>query len=303
MASLFARWYVAKLKSFPMITNIGSGVILMSTGDMLAQRLESNEQLDLSQAGDPQNRCTNADSSVTRRRGSLDIESYVFGYLGMERVDDSPDCEIRSNTSVIAPHELSTSSIAPMSSSSSSHPLSMDELNTAIQSMQDQLAFWKPSRTATMAAWCFFFTPFYVAVYKMYDKYLPRKTPVTIAARVGMSLAFSIPINAAFYLYGTTVNHTIDWYSKLQQQQQEQQSHFVVPYRFDLLIERTRLKIENELLRTITTSATCWVPINLITFSVVPSHLQPLSLMFFSMFWNCYLSMSQYRPVQKNIPS
>jgi hypothetical protein len=280
MASIFARWYIAKLKAFPMITNVSSGVILMSTGDVLAQHLETIERSERCPTKQIQDHATTSHTA----RGTFDLGSDVFGCLGMAAVEEQVD-EVTSRGSVNAPHALSTSVVPSLSS-----PPSMDDLDSALRSMQDRLAFWKPSRTATMAAWCFFYTPFYVAVYKMYDKYLPRKTPGSIAARVGMSFAFSIPINAAFYLYGTTINHTIDWYSELRQSR--------VPYRFDVLMEKTRLKIENELVRTVMTSGTMWVPINLVTFSVVPSHLQPLSLMFFSMFWNCYLSMSQYRAVQ-----
>lgn len=56
-----------------------------------------------------------------------------------------------------------------------------------------------------------------------------------------------------------------------------------------------RLKIENELVRTVAASASIWIPINALNFAYVPPHLRPLTLTFFSAFWNCYLSLAQHR--------
>lgn len=71
-----------------------------------------------------------------------------------------------------------------------------------------------------------------------------------------------------------------------------------VPYRFDQLVEKIRRKLEAEFVTTIKISAKFWIPLNFLSFSVVPSHIQPLNLMFFNVFWNCYLSLSQHRTVQ-----
>lgn len=38
--SAFAKWYLAKLRAKPYLVNVGSGLVLMSTGDVLAQRVE-----------------------------------------------------------------------------------------------------------------------------------------------------------------------------------------------------------------------------------------------------------------------
>ena len=73
-----------------------------------------------------------------------------------------------------------------------------------------------------------------------------------------------------------------------------------VPYRFDKLVEKTQRKLEAEFVTTIKTSAGFWIPLNFLSFWVIPTHIQPLNLMFFSMFWNCYLSMSQHREVVPN---
>merc|ERR1712023_533196 len=105
-----------------------------------------------------------------------------------------------------------------------------------------------------MAAWSVVFTPFYVALYKMYDRYLPKKTPATVAARVGLSLLCSLPINFAFYAYGTTVEHVaaIDWFAAA-----ENNTTTTNPssFRFEELFEKTKRKLEAEFVTTVTTSA------------------------------------------------
>ena len=62
-----------------------------------------------------------------------------------------------------------------------------------------------------------------------------------------------------------------------------------------MMLSVARLKIERELLTTVKSSATVWIPINVINFAVVPPHLRPFGLSFFSVFWNCYLSLVQHR--------
>lgn len=224
-----------------------------------------------------------------------------------------------------------TSMASTSNSSSTSSPASLflQATDDAYRTLHDELLAsfdWDKSRTAKMAAWSFMFTPFYLGIFKMYGRYLPKKNLPSIAARVGFSFLASIPINFAFYTYGNFVEHTGDWYGErqeaLQQQQyqhlqqyqyqhrQQQQKESTstnttpfqktavdVPYRFDLLVEKTQRKLEAELVNTIKTSATFWIPLNFLMFSVIPAHIQPVTLMFFSAFWNCYLSMSQHREV------
>ena len=279
----FAKWYVAKLKAQPLLVNIGSGFLLMSTGDVLAQRVE------------------------------IGIESKQEQALERQTI-------------------TATSLASTSSSSSSPASLFLQATDDAYRTLQDELTSfgWDKSRTAKMAAWSFMFTPFYLGIFKMYDRYLPKKNLPSIAARVGFSFLSSIPINFAFYAYGNFVQHTGDWYGERQEalqqqhQQQQQQQQYQqhqqqyqhlqkdstsnatnpfqttavnVPYRFDQLVEKTRRKLEAELVNTIKTSATFWIPFNFLSFSVVPAHIQPVTLMVFSAFWNCYLSMSQHREV------
>jgi hypothetical protein len=163
-----------------------------------------------------------------------------------------------------------------------------------VENLKEKLSFWNPHRTGTMASWVLFYVPFYASLYKAYDRYLPKKTPAGILARVALSFATSVPVNAAFYTYGTSVEHTQDWYARLNAAKKQD----IVPnvdFRLDQLAHKIVFKLENELPKTVQTSGACWIPFNLLMFAVVPSHMQPLSLMGFSFFWNCYLSMSQHR--------
>lgn len=261
----FAKWYVAKLKAQPLLVNLSSGFLLMSTGDVLAQRVEIR-------ANKP-------------RQQSLEQQS-----------------------------TSSTTTLEDMLSSPAA--MFLQATDAAYRTFQEEIESfgWDKSRTAKMAAWSVLFTPFYVGIFKMYDRYLPKKNLPSVAARVGFSFLSSIPINFAFYSYGNFVQHTADWYEERQQQRElrleaarlqqrsivQRQTDVVdvnVPYRFDKLVEKTQRKLEAEFVTTIKTSASFWIPLNFLSFWVVPSHLQPVNLMFFSVFWNCYLSMSQHRAV------
>lgn len=278
----FAKWYVAKLRAQPFLVNMGSGLVLMSTGDVLAQRVEIR---------------TNDQNQQHREKE-------------------------QQQTTITAVVEESESLASPSPAS-----MFLEATDAVYRTFQEEITSfgWDKSRTAKMAAWSIMFTPFYVGIFKMYDRYLPKKNLPSVAARVGFSFLSSIPINFAFYAYGNAMEHTGEWYEerkeqralRLEQQQyqqrnQQQQTNGIsssshtkpttletvdVPYRFDNLVEKTQRKLEAELVTTIKTSATFWIPLNFLSFSVIPSHLQPLNLMFFSVFWNCYLSMSQHREV------
>jgi hypothetical protein len=272
----FAKWYVAKLRAQPFLVNVGSGLVLMSTGDVLAQRVEIR---------------TNDRNQQHREKERQQQQTTMS--VGVEESE-------------------SLASPSPAS-------MFLEATDAVYRTFQEEITSfgWDKSRTAKMAAWSIVFTPFYVGIFKMYDRYLPKKNLPSIAARVGLSFLSSIPINFAFYAYGNAMEHTVEWYEerkeqralRLEQHQYQQRNQHEthskpttletvdVPYRFDKLVEKTQRKLEAELVTTIKTSATFWIPLNFLSFSVIPSHMQPLNLMFFSVFWNCYLSMSQHREV------
>ena len=272
----FAKWYVAKLKAKPFLVNVSSGFFLMSTGDVMAQRVE------------------------------------VWASNRSQQQQHQKDRHHRSTKSSKDPQSMNFS--APLL-------MFLEATDATYRALREEITSfgWDKSRTAKMAAWSFLFTPVYVGIFKMYDRYLPKKNLPSIAARVCCSFLSSIPINFVFYTYGTSVEHTAEWYEERRQQrtlrldrqqrektilQTDTSSVFSsetttldVPYRFDKLVEKTQRKLEAEFVTTIKTSAAFWIPTNFLSFTIVPSHIQPLNLMFLSVFWNCYLSMSQHREV------
>jgi hypothetical protein len=166
---------------------------------------------------------------------------------------------------------------------------------------------WDTFRTGTMAFWAFFYAPLWVTVYRLYNIYLP-KGPTGVVARVGLTFLTSIPVNAAFYTYGTTVHHTREWWQQQQQSSNDDDKNslllktpLVSSYQFDELREKVLAKLEAEMPTTVVRSAYCWIPFNFVTFSVVPPHVQPLTLMFGAVFWNCYLSLTQHRDIPNDV--
>ena len=288
----FARWYVTNLKAKPYLINAGSGLILMSAGDVIAQKVQigGNER---HQVVDESERLL-LKRQKRQRIKTEDQQQQCHNNNNNNGTDTTTTTEsafqqlfLHGATTTATTSTIITDVVANVVATSSYYK----------KYLKDECSFWDKSRTAKMAVWSVLFTPFYVGIYKTYDRYLPKRTPASIVARVGLSFLASVPINFAFYTYGNFVQHTADWYTE-QQKQQQPAKVVVVPYRFDQLVEKTKRKLDAELFNTIKTSATFWIPINFLSFSIVPAHIQPLSLMFFSVFWNCYLSMSQHREVK-----
>lgn len=156
-------------------------------------------------------------------------------------------------------------------------------------------------RTATMVGWAVAaYTPFFVTLYRVMDVLFPKNvTLFTVVGRASMSFLFSIPVNAAFFCYGSFVHHVTCWLALVQEKQQQTGRGILLnnelPFDLELLWSATRLKLEAELLKTVQVSASVWIPINLLNFSLVAAHMRPLVLMVCSTFWNCYLSLAQHR--------
>jgi hypothetical protein len=270
----FSKWYLAKLKAAPLLTNLSTGVVLLTGSDVLVQKVESRQSPAVTLNDDDNDDCCCCDSVETIvAQHRLDIENDILGATFEDEI-------MMYATDVLVRGRL------------------LDRHESLVESLKDEWAFWNPFRTGTMATWAFLYVPFYATVYQAFDRYLPKRTPGGVFARVALSFVTSLPVNAAFYTYGTAIQHTQTWYIKQQQNRQRHQETDVmtsVPYRLDELWNKTLWKLQNEFPTTIQLSATCWVPVNFFLFSVVPSHLQPLSLMVCSFFWNCYLSVSQHR--------
>jgi hypothetical protein len=145
-------------------------------------------------------------------------------------------------------------------------------------------------------------TPFFLGLYKLFDRFLPPgRGGSAIGSRVLGAFVASIPANFFFFCYGTFVHHTTEWASLLAEwNHQIPEATAIellqeVPFDFQMYVSTTRLKLENEFLNTIIASASMWIPLNTINFSLVPPHLRPLFIMTFSAVWNCYLSLAQHR--------
>jgi len=183
-------------------------------------------------------------------------------------------------------------------------------------------------RTASMSVWAaVFVTPAYIYLYKTCDKYerfFPKRGMRGVVSRVGAALCLSVNLNAAFFVYGVLVASALEYKDlKLQYNQEEEskQSHTfdpsdstntstlnstttsttTTPHYNPMdptnLLPKIKLKIQHELIPTVTNSAKMWIPINAFSFGILPSHLRPFCLSFFSVFWNCYLSLVQYRDI------
>ena len=163
-------------------------------------------------------------------------------------------------------------------------------------------------RSTTMGTWAvFIFSPGYMFLYATLDKVFPLKTPTTIIARVLISMVYSIPMNTLFFTYSTSAHHTLEWWNLRREVmlESEEKCNFtdyhepliLPPYDVEMMISKAKLKLETELVTTVKNSAKMWIPINFFSFALVPSHLRPFGLFFFSLFWNCYLSLVQHRDI------
>lgn len=266
----FAKWYVGKLKSAPMTSNVVSALVLMIVGDVAAQEIE------IHYAKEEEKEESSGHKLSFRRYGTL-----------------SPDLRAVQQQATLKAIEDNHAML----------PLWQEEFRSVVRSIDEEISSLDFFRMGTMSFWaacCS--TPFFLALYRLYDRILPPvTTPFTVAARVAMSLAMSVPVNATFFVYGTFVHHTTEWIGLIEEWRYEikeattRQVLRQVPFDFDMFWSTARLKIETELGRTVMASAMMWVPINAINFAFAPPHLRPLFLSVFSAFWNCYLSLAQHR--------
>jgi len=160
-------------------------------------------------------------------------------------------------------------------------------------------------RVTSMGVWAaVFWTPGMMVLYKVLDRLGLGYTPFAVACRVAATVVYSVPNNAAFFAYGTCIHHTVEWYderSKLLELQDQAGGSFndVELPEFDVagMLDTVKLKIEEELWTTCVNSFKLWVPIHAVNFTVVPALIRPLTLNFFNIWWNCYLSLVQHRDI------
>ena len=290
--SFFTKWYIRQLQNSPMRTNMCSAVVVMSAGDIMAQQIEKEDEQE--EENDPVVRLKRHLSNRPGVPLQRQVSFRRYGTL-------SPDVDRRQRENRLLRHEPDdewegTDEIISLSQL-------QEIVRTLIANAGEQLETFDMFRTATMVFWAAaMYTPFYVFIYKVFDKVLPKGvTPMAVSSRVIASFALSVPTNAAFFCYGSGVHHVTEWVALLQERHYQrpgstwQELIEAVPLDLDMATSTAMLKLKAELWNTVKASACVWVPFNSFNFSVVPPHLRPLGLMVFSAFWNCYLSLAQHR--------
>ena len=320
-----------------MLANMGAAATLMFTGDVMAQELEHSNignfftrQKEDNASTETANRDAPEDKRMIglKRYGTLNPSSAQTAAV---RVYDETKHKhhhqhqrghkLQNATATTSKGGLHNNKTKPESSKSSLNKeddedgdsIEFESLQEfimyGIDTAQAEYEFWDGKRTATMIVWSAgAYTPLYVAIFKAYDRYMPRQTPSTIFARVILSFLFSIPINTAFFAYGVFVHHSLEWLT-MQKECSAMLEEMgistdmidrygsVVPYDFDLMWKTVRLKLESELVTTVVDSAKVWVPVNVINFSITPPYLRPMVLLIVGIFWNTYLSLAQHRDI------
>lgn len=290
--SAFARWYVAQLKSRPILANLGSAFVLMSVGDLAAQKIESHQMKEEKRKASLSEIEKQNDKLI--RRLSFRRYGTMSPNITGEQAEDGGD----KDTTILTAPEVEKALFL--------WPYWKSVILLAIRKAKNEVLDIDWFRNGTMIAWSVgFYTPYFIQLYKLFDRYFPAgTTPVAVSMRVVGSFVASVPVNAAFFCYGCFVHHIVDWWSLVQEWQLEvpeadPSDIFIdVPLDWDMAWSAARLKLTTELVRTILASAYVWVPINIFNFSIVPPYLRPLTLMVCSAFWNCYLSLAQHREAE-----
>ena len=258
-----------------MSTNMGTALILMGTGDITAQMIE-NHSMETEEIVPSRKR----QRKEERKPENPKLHFRRYGTLSPDIEKIHREQRLRRLTySRREEYNFGQEHVPPLSQLREGVRLASIDLFLEIKSLD---AF----RTGTMVAWSVFaYTPFFIVLYKLFDRYLPTKvTMFSVSARTGLSFLVSIPVNAAFFCYGCFVHHIAEWATLLQELHYATPDSSVsnllvnVPFDFEMAWSTARLKLEKELYTTIAASAGLWVPVNFFNFSVVPPHLRPLTL-------------------------
>jgi hypothetical protein len=316
--SALLKWYISRLKTHPMVTNVGSALVLMTTGDLMAQEIELHNLVEYFSAESTSSKEEGGHHAAQRFATSVTTEQQAnHPKLSFRRYGTlSPIMKERRNTKMLEEERKAKMEQEAKEDYNESKeeaflfPDMQESLRILARKSYTELASLDYFRTGTMAFWGGLTTPAFITLYRVFDRYLPRTvTPASVLPRVVLTFLFSVPVNAIFFCYGSFVQHTAQYYSLVQEWQAEMRqlgfrdislSEVVkdVPFDQEMAWSTARLKLESEFRQTIITSGSIWIPINIVNFSLVPPHLRPLVLMLCSTFWNCYLSLAQHRDVE-----
>lgn len=301
-----------------MMTNVGSALVLMTTGDFMAQEIERHQLVEyFSAESSSSSKEEGGHHAAQRYAASVQPEQQAaLPKLSFRRYGTlSPVVrEKRNSTKMqedIRKAKMQQEANEDYKNESEGEAFIFPDIQESLQILGRNLYFELSSldyfRTGTMAFWGGLTTPAFILLFRVFDRNLPRNvTPASVLTRVALTFLFSVPVNAIFFCYGSFVQHSAKYYSLVQEWQVEmcqlgfQDISLVevvkeVPFDFEMAWSTARLKLESEFRQTITTSGSIWIPINIVNFSLVPMHLRPLVLMLCSTFWNCYLSLAQHR--------
>jgi hypothetical protein len=308
MSAVF-KWYLSRLKTHPMVTNVGFALVLMTTGDLMAQEVELHNLVEYFSA--------ESSSSKEEPEQQADAPKLSFRRYGTL----SPIMKERRNTKMqeearkAKMEQEAKEDYEGFKEEAFHFPDVQESLRILARKSYTELASLDYFRTGTMAFWGGLVTPAFITLYRVFDRYLPLTvTPASVVTRVVLTFLFSVPVNAIFFCYGSFVQHTAQYYSLVQEWQVEtrqlglQDMYLTeavkdVSFDFEMAWATARLKLESEFRQTIITSGSIWIPVNIVNFSLVPPHFRPLVFMLGSTFWNCYLSLAQHRDVELDCAS
>lgn len=298
--SAFAKWYLTKLKTHPMMTNMASALVLTMTGDAMAQQFEHYEQ-----NKDAEAESTPETSQLRPYTTSVSTAAHDLLHLLHDRlltVGTLLSLKGNSiNTTKSEPAFISMSAVKSSQQPHHQHDLQLLVLQGGERHTEshnnDNLLQWQaldPIRTAKMAVWGVgLYAPFFVNLFRLYDCYLPLSgSTMGVASRVVGNFIVCVPMNAAFFSYNTVVQKGVEWF---QQQKEQLDSFDYSSFDSTAAWSAVKTKLDKELVQTIQTSAGVWIPLNILNFAVVPPHLRTVATMGGTMFWNCYLSVAQHR--------
>lgn len=267
----FTSWYVSMLRNRPMLTNMGSAVVLMTSGDVLAQELEHKHIGDKLVRSKERMETVPLEKRLSLRRyytvDSMDAEKQAE-----EKFEKTKNKHKRKHSTKAENHRNEEDARNAEISDGGGLLIRLQEnLLSAVDMIQAEIEYLDGYRTATMIVWSAgIFTPLYVQIYKLMDRAMPKNTPATVAARVIIAVVISIPLNTAFYIYGTAVHHSAEWLAIHHEWNKELQAMGispgttdpygpVIPYDWGMMWATAKLKLESELLMTVIDSAKVWV--------------------------------------------
>lgn len=286
---------MSRLRSNPVATNLTTSMLMMTFGDVMAQKIEKNRmEKQVFETIDAEEETKRSNVKVIRR---VSLRRYMTK-IPIDPKEDNQDKEdgtlIRLREKLMEQEKLVQ--------------ILKHKVSSSIEWVKTEVEEIDLVRSASMGFWAgFVVTPGFMTLYKVLDRFLPKQTPFAVVCRVAATVVYSVPNNTAFFAYGTCVHHAVEWYDKksiiMQEHQQNidkggEAEHLEFPdFCAADMIENSRMKIAAELWGTLVNSAKLWVPVHFVNFTVIPTHFRPFTISIVSIVWNCYLSLVQHRDI------